>query len=323
MSVTDRCSLRCHYCMPAEGMPWLADDRLLTADEIVRLVRIAVADLGVESVRFTGGEPLLRPDLESIVAQVAALRTPTGNRLDIAMTTNALGLRGRADALVEAGLQRVNISLDTVDRQRFATITRRDLLPRVLEGIDAARDAGLSPLKLNAVPQRESYRQDLPALLGFALARGHQLRVIEEMPIGAPHTWDVATVVTVADILDAFADAGYVLSPDTAPRNGAPAQLWQVAPTATTPAGTVGIIGSVTRSFCADCTRTRLTADGQIRSCLFSTTETDLRALLRGGAEDAALADAWRAAMWGKPAAHGMDALGFAAPSRTMSAIGG
>lgn len=323
VSVTDKCTLRCRYCMPAEGMAWLANEDLLTDAEINRLVALAVTRFGVTSVRFTGGEPLLRRSLEQIVAATAALRHPDGGRLDISITTNALGLRGRAQALADAGLQRVNVSLDSLDRERFAHITRRDELPRVLEGIEAAAAAGLTPVKLNAVPRPDSYREDAPALLDFALRHGHQLRFIEEMPIGLPETWDHATIVTVDDLLTALADAGFDLTPDPAPRLGAPAALWQVAASGDRPGGSVGMIGSVTQSFCSDCTRTRLTADGQIRSCLFSDSETDLRGALRAGASDDEIAELWRAAMWAKPAAHGMDRLGFAAPSRTMSAIGG
>jgi cyclic pyranopterin phosphate synthase len=320
VSLTDRCNLRCVYCMPADGLPWLPGADLLTDDEVVRLVRVAVTRLGVTEVRFTGGEPLIRPGLPAIVAAVAAL-TP---RPALSLTTNGIGLARSAATLRAAGLDRVNVSLDTLDRDRFARLTRRDRLDDVLAGLVAAVDSGLTPVKLNAVLMRGVNDDEAPALLRFALAHGYQLRFIEQMPLDAQHGWDRTRMVTAEEIL-AHLRVGHTLLPDPVARAGAPAETWLVAghtDAAGQPAR-VGVIGSVTRPFCGDCDRTRLTADGQVRNCLFATGESDLRAALRGGAGDAELADRWRAAMWGKRAGHGIDDPGFLQPARPMSAIGG
>lgn len=319
ISLTDRCNLRCSYCMPAEGLDWMNPTDVMTAAEIERLVGIAVHELGVRSVRFTGGEPLLRRDLVSIVAACAAVRP----RLDLSLTTNAIGLRSRAQALADAGLDRVNVSLDSVHPETFALLTRRPFLARVFEGIDAAAAAGLAPIKVNAVLVRDVNFDQAAELLGWALAGGHQLRFIEQMPLDADHRWERSAMVTAAEIRTALEER-FRLVPDDLPRDGAPAELWQVFDrTGSALLGRVGIIASVTEPFCADCRRTRLTADGRVRSCLFSHTETDLLTVLRGGATDGELADLWRAAMAGKPKGHGVDHAGFRQPARTMSAIGG
>lgn len=321
VSVTDRCNLRCTYCMPAEGMDWLHRDDLLTDDELVRLIRLGVERLGVTKVRFTGGEPLIRPSLASIIAETVAMRTSDGAAPETAITTNGIGLDRRAGELAAAGLRRVNISLDTLDPGRFASIARRDRLADVLAGIDAAASAGLTPVRINAVPQPGLYRDDAPRLLSFCLGRGLELRFIEYMPIGAPG-WSREQMVSADDVLEALGSAGFMLAPDPAPRGAAPAQSWTVtAPDGRT--GTVGVIASVTRPFCGDCARTRLTADGQIRNCLFSTRETDLRTAMRAGAGDDDLMALWQGEMWRKAAAHGLDKDGFAESPRRMSAIGG
>ncbi|SBT53151.1 GTP 3',8-cyclase MoaA [Micromonospora narathiwatensis] len=314
VSLTDRCNLRCTYCMPAEGLPWLAESRLLTDDEIVRLVRVAVHRLGITEVRFTGGEPLIRPGLVDIVSAVAELAP----RPRISLTTNGLGLARIAPALRAAGLDRVNVSLDTLDRARFTELTRRDRLPDVLAGLAGAAEAGLTPVKINAVLMRGVNDDEAPALLRFALAHGYELRFIEQMPLDAQHGWDRATMVTAEEILAALR-AEFDLREDPAERGAAPAETWLVdgGP------ARVGVIGSVTRPFCGDCDRTRLTADGQVRACLFATEESDLRGALRGGADDAELARRWRTAMWGKRAGHGIDDPTFLQPARPMSAIGG
>jgi GTP 3',8-cyclase len=314
ISLTDRCNLRCTYCMPAEGLPWMARDEQLTDAELVRLVTIAVRDLGVREVRLTGGEPLLRRGLEDLVAATAALRP----RPDISLTTNGIGLARRAGALAAAGVDRLNVSLDTLRPERFATITRRDRLGDVLDGLAAARDAGLAPVKINTVLLRGRNDDEAPALLAFALAHGYELRFIEQMPLDAQHGWRRSAMVTAAEVLASLRTA-YALTPDGTARGGAPAERWLVdgGPAA------VGVIASVTRPFCGACDRTRLTADGQVRSCLFARTETDLRALLRGGSSDAEIAAVWRVAMWGKEAGHGIDEPGFLQPDRPMSAIGG
>ncbi|WP_405428831.1 GTP 3',8-cyclase MoaA [Micromonospora sp. NBC_00617] len=314
VSLTDKCNLRCTYCMPAEGLPWLAGPELLADEEIVRLVRVAVERLGVTEVRFTGGEPLIRPGLLGIVAAVAALDP----RPRISLTTNGIGLDRLAPALRTAGLDRVNVSLDTLDPARFTQLTRRPRLDAVLAGLAGAAAAGLDPVKINSVLMRGVNEDEAPALLRFALDHGYQLRIIEQMPLDAQHGWDRRTMVTAEEIL-ASLRTRFDLSPDPAERGAAPAETWLVdgGP------ARVGVIASVTRPFCGDCDRTRLTADGQIRACLFATEESDLRATLRGGATDDEVAQRWRTAMWGKRAGHGIDDPTFLQPTRPMSAIGG
>lgn len=318
VSLTDRCNLRCTYCMPAEGLPWLPGKALLRPDEIIRLVRIAVAQLGVTKVRFTGGEPLLARHLEHIVAATAALRP----RPEISLTTNGVGLAKRAHALAKAGLDRVNVSLDSVDPAHFAAITRRDRLADVLAGLAAAYQARLRPVKVNAVLQPRTGLDDVVPLVRFCLDQDYQLRIIEQMPLDGGHQWRRDAEVTADQVL-AVLGRRFRLEPDTVPRGSAPAELWQITDPTTGRTGKVGIIASVTHAFCSTCDRTRLTADGQIRSCLFATDETDLRQLLRRGASDSAVAAVWRAAMWGKPAGHGINDPGFVQPARPMSAIGG
>jgi GTP 3',8-cyclase len=317
ISLTDRCNLRCTYCMPAEGLPFAPADQLLQADEIARLAGIAVRDLGVRQVRFTGGEPLLRRDLVDIVARVAALEP----RPEVSLTTNAIGLASRAQALRAAGLDRINVSLDTVHAATFLEVTRRPFLQRVFDGIDAAAAAGLNPIKINAVLLRGVNDDQAPELLAWCLERGHQLRFIEQMPLDADHAWDRATMVTAAEIRSSLSSA-YSLTPTAEPRDGAPAELFNVTAGGQV-LGQVGIIASVTESFCADCRRTRLTSEGAVRSCLFSHEEVDLLGALRDGASDEELATLWRDSMWAKPVGHGLDTAGFVQPARTMSAIGG
>ena len=316
VSLTDRCNLRCAYCMPAEGLAWLPRPELLTDEELVRLVTIAVVRLGVTEVRLTGGEPLLRPGLRDLVAAAAAL-TP---RPALSLTTNGIGLDRLARPLAEAGLDRVNVSLDTLSAERFARLTHRDRHADVLRGLTAAVEAGLGPVKMNSVLMRGLNDDEAAPLLRFALAHGYELRFIEQMPLDAGHTWSRAEMVTAEEILAAL-EAEFTLLPDPAERGGAPAQTWLVAGYPGPPK--VGVIASVTRPFCAACDRSRLTADGQVRSCLFSTQETDLRGLLRSGASDGEIADAWALAMFGKPAGHGIDDPAFLQPARPMSAIGG
>jgi cyclic pyranopterin phosphate synthase len=314
VSLTDRCNLRCTYCMPAEGLDWTPSEQLLTDDEIVRLVTIGVRRLGITEVRFTGGEPLLRKGLESIITRVAAPRP----RPEISLTTNGVGLARRARALAEAGVDRLNVSLDTLRPERFVAITRRDRLTDVLDGMAAARAAGLDPVKVNTVLLRGVNDDEAVPLLRYCLDAGYELRFIEQMPLDAQHSWQRTQMITAAEILDRLSEA-FTLTPDPRERGGAPAERWLVngGPSV------VGVIASVTRPFCGDCDRTRLTGDGQLRNCLFARSETDLRALLRGGAGDEEIADAWRGAMWAKAAGHGIDDPGFLQPDRPMSAIGG
>ena len=314
VSLTDKCNLRCTYCMPAEGLPWLAGSQLLTDDEVIRLIRVAVQRLGVDEVRFTGGEPLIRPGLTAIVTAVAALDP----RPRISLTTNGIGLARLAPALRAAGLDRVNVSLDTLDRERFVRLTRRDRLDDVLAGLAGAAAAGLTPVKVNSVLMRGVNDDEAPALLRFALDHGYELRFIEQMPLDAQHGWDRASMVTAEEILATLGTA-YELRPDPVERGAAPAETWLVdgGP------ARVGVIGTVTRPFCGDCDRTRITADGQVRNCLFATEEADLRGALRAGADDDELARRWLAATWGKRAGHGIDDPSFLQPARPMSAIGG
>jgi cyclic pyranopterin phosphate synthase len=305
--------------MPEEGLAWLPRQQQLTDDEVNRLIRIAVERLGVTEVRFTGGEPLIRPGLLGIVAAAASLRP----RPRLSVTTNGLGLERLAVPLRDAGLDRVNVSLDTLDRDRFLTLTRRDRHADVLKGLRAAGEAGLLPVKINTVLMRGINDDEAPALLRFALAHGYELRFIEQMPLDAQHRWDRHTMVTADEILHSLAD--FDLQPDPVSRGTAPAETWLVPGHVGIDGrpARVGIIGSVTRPFCGDCDRTRLTADGQIRNCLFATDESDLRGLVRGDADDDRLAAAWRTAMWGKRAGHGIDDPTFLQPARPMSAIGG
>jgi cyclic pyranopterin phosphate synthase len=312
VSLTDRCNLRCSYCMPAEGLPWLPREDQLADDEVVRVIRVGVS-LGITEVRFTGGEPLLRPGLVDIVRAAAELRP----RPQLSLTTNGVGLARLAKPLREAGLDRVNVSLDTLRPDAFARITRRDRLPDVLAGLTAAAEAGLAPVKLNAVLVRGHNDQEAGDLLAFALAGGYELRFIEQMPLDAQHGWRREELVTAEEILERLRHR-YRLAP-CAGRGSAPAERWTVdgGPQ------TVGIIASVTRPFCAACDRIRLTADGQLRNCLFAHSETDLREPMRTGASDAELAERMRLAVAGKRAGHGMDAPDFRQPQRPMSAIGG
>jgi cyclic pyranopterin phosphate synthase len=300
--------------MPAEGLDWLPKPDVLTDEELARLIRIAVTDLGVTDIRFTGGEPLLRPGLEQVIAATSALNP----RPRMSMTTNGISLARRAESLVEAGLNRVNVSLDTLDADRFRELTRRDRITDVFAGMAAARAAGLTPVKVNSVLLRGINEDEAVPLLRFALEHGYQLRFIEQMPLDPQHGWDRSNMVTAAEILESLGTA-FDLTPEPGERGGAPAERWLVdgGP------DVVGVIASVTRPFCAACDRTRLTADGQLRNCLFSQTETDLRAPLRDGASDEEIARLWQATMWAKAAGHGINDAGFHQPDRPMSAIGG
>lgn len=331
LSVTDRCNLRCTYCMPAGGVPWLPREDLLTLEEIRRLMRIAVERLGVERIRLTGGEPLTRPDLEDIVAAAANLRSSrTGAKPDIGLTTNGLGLATRAALLGRAGLDRVNVSIDTLDASGYARITRRHRLEDALAGAHAAQEAGLHPVKINAVALPGSLEHTSAQLLGECLRRGWFLRFIEHMPLGPPGSWSAHETVGVPQILAALRRAGFVLT-DAGRPVGRPAHTWRVEAGVDRegrphPAGSVGFIASVSAPFCRDCDRTRVTADGRLMTCLFSTTTTDLRGAMRAGVDDEEIIRLWAEATWRKPRAHGHDApepAGFARPGRTMSAIGG
>lgn len=317
VSVTDRCNLRCTYCMPPEGLDWIPSDQILTADELLRLIRLAAAE-GVTEVRFTGGEPLVRPDLESIISGVASLPEAPA----ISLTTNGIGLTKRASALRQAGLTRINVSLDTLDRERFKTLTRRDRLEDVLAGIDAAQAAGLQPVKINAVPMRGVNDDEVVSMVRWALEQQVQLRFIEQMPLDAQHAWSRHDMVQADEILQRL-EQEFVVMPASHDRGSDPAELWSVATPDGGLSGEVGVIGSVTRPFCAACDRVRLTSDGQLRNCLFSQGETDLRTALRDGSTDQDIVSLMRACLSAKKAGHGIDEPTFLPPPRPMSAIGG
>jgi cyclic pyranopterin phosphate synthase len=314
VSVTDRCNLRCTYCMPAEGLPWMPRAEMLTDEEMLRVIGLFVRD-GVTQVRLTGGEPLLRRSIVELVAGVAALRP----RPRIAMTTNGVGLERVARELAAAGLDRVNVSLDTIDSETFTRLTRRDRIGDVEAGLKAAADAGLTPVKVNAVAMRSVNDESVADLLAWCIQRGYELRFIEQMPLDAQHAWDRRDMVTADEIRARLSERWDLTPLPAAERGSAPAERFLVdgGPE------TVGIIASVTAPFCAACDRTRLTADGQVRNCLFSTTETDLRTPLREGATDDELLDLMRGEMWRKRRGHGIGEPDFVQPERPMSAIGG
>ena len=301
--------------MPPEGLEWLPNPALLSDDEVVRLARIGVQELGIAEIRFTGGEPLLRRGLPGIVARTAELRP----RPEISLTTNGIGLARLADPLRAAGLDRINVSLDTLNPETFRQLSRRDRLDDVLAGLAAAHAAGLRPVKVNSVLMRGLNDDEAPALLQFCLDRGYELRFIEQMPLDAQHGWRRENMVTADEILDALTAHFKLTADDPGERGSAPAETFLVdgGP------ARVGVIGSVTRPFCGTCDRVRLTADGQVRNCLFARDESNLRDPMRRGASDGELATAWRRAVAAKLPGHGINDPGFLQPSRPMSAIGG
>lgn len=315
ISLTDRCSLRCTYCMPEQGNEWLARTSILAVDEIVRVATVA-ARAGITTFRLTGGEPLLRADIVDVVARLARVEGPAGP-VRLAMTTNGIRLPELLPALADAGLRRLNVSIDTLDRDRFHRLTRRDRLDDVLAGIAAAAASGLRPLKLNAVAMRGVNDDELCDLVDFALGHGAELRFIEQMPLDAGHTWSRDAMVTREEILDRLTER-WTLTPVPG-RGGAPAErfLLDDGPAA------VGVIASVTAPFCGACDRLRLTADGQLRNCLFSASEFDLLPGLRTGGTDADLDRVLRACVWGKLPGHAIDDPSFLQPARGMNAIGG
>jgi cyclic pyranopterin phosphate synthase len=315
VSLTDKCNLRCTYCMPPEGLDWMPSAQQLTADEVVRLVTIGVERLGIEEVRYTGGEPLLRRELVDIVARTSALAP----RPRVSLTTNGIGLARVAVALAEAGLDRVNVSLDTLDRDTFKQLAHRDRLADVVEGLAAAAAAGLRPVKVNTVLMRGVNDHEAVSLVRFCLDRGYEQRFIEQMPLDAQHGWRRENMVTADEILDLLSASFKLTEDDLEERGSAPAERFLVdgGP------ARVGVIGSVTRPFCGACDRVRLTADGQIRNCLFATEESDLKAAMRSGASDETLAERWVTAVSRKRAGHGIDDPSFLQPARPMSAIGG
>jgi GTP 3',8-cyclase len=311
ISITDRCNFRCTYCMPAEGMTWLPRSDVLTFEEIERLARLFVQRYGVAGIRLTGGEPTVRAHLPVLVAKLAALG------VDLAMTTNGATLGLVAHELRDAGLRRVNVSLDTLDRAKFQQMTRRDELPRVLDGIAAAQEAGFAPVKVNAVIERGVNDDEIIDLATFGRDRGIEVRFIEFMPLDATGHWMNDKVVGQDEIV-AVLDAVYPLEQVPA-RGAAPADRWRYLDGA----GTVGVIPTVTKPFCGDCDRVRLTADGQFRTCLFATDEFDLKMAMRAGETDDQLAERIEAAVGTKWAGHQINQVNFVRPTRSMSQIGG
>jgi len=324
ISVTDRCNFRCTYCMPAEGMVWLPKADVLSFEEIERLARIVVEHYGVDGIRLTGGEPTMRAHLPVLVSKLAALVVPAdsasplaGQPIDLAITTNGATLVNCVDELRLAGISRINISLDTLDRKKFETMTRRDELERVLAGIEAARHAGFSSVKINAVIERGVNDDEILDLAEFGRDKGVEVRFIEFMPLDAEGHWMNDKVVSQDEIVERIA-AVHPLELVPA-RGAAPADRWRYLDGV----GTVGVIPSVTKPFCGDCDRVRLTADGQFRTCLFSTTEFDLRDLMRSGADDATVAAQVAKAVGTKWAGHQINQVNFIRPKRSMSQIGG
>ena len=310
ISVTDRCNFRCTYCMPEEGMEWLPREELLSFEELERLARLLVERHGIRSIRLTGGEPTVRAHLPVLVAKLAALP------VDLSLTTNGATLQSVAPGLADAGLRRVNVSLDTLQPERFVELTRRDQLDDVLLGIDAALDAGLAPVKVNVVVVRGVNDDEVVELARFGRDRGVTVRFIEWMPLDGGDSWSDDQVVTQAEIVEQLNDV-FPLEPMT--RGTSPAERFRYLDGR----GEVGVIPSVTRPFCEQCDRIRLTADGQLRSCLFSLDDHDLRGPLRSGASDPELSDAIDACVQAKWAGHAIGQVQFVKPRRSMSQIGG
>ena len=320
ISLTDKCNLRCTYCMPAEGVPLAPKPHLLTQDEMVRIAQVAVA-AGIDEIRLTGGEPLLRPDIVEVVSRLAALDGPGGHP-EISITSNGIGLTKTAAALKEAGLARLNVSLDTLDRERFKTMTRRDRFDDVMAGLAAAKDVGFDPIKINTVLMRGQNDDEAEALMEWALAQGYQLRFIEQMPLDGGHIWSRRDMITQQEILG-WLQRRHTLT-EVPGRGAAPAELFEVdqQPDGSS-AGRVGVVASVTRPFCGACDRLRLTSDGQLRNCLFARGETNLRDIVRSDASDAEITAKIHECLAGKRPGHGIDEPGFLQPDRPMSAIGG
>jgi cyclic pyranopterin phosphate synthase len=324
ISVTDRCNFRCTYCMPEEGMKWLPRSEVLSFEEIERLARVFVERFEVDGLRLTGGEPTVRAHMPVLVRKLAALRVPAssssplaGRKPDVSLTTNGATLRLVAHELRDAGLDRVNISLDTLRADRFLAMTRRDEFHRVIDGIEAAQEAGFAPVKINAVIERGTNDDEIVDLARFGRDRGVEVRFIEFMPLDATGHWMNDKVVSQDEIVAAI-DAVFPLE-QMSSRGAAPADRWRYLDGR----GTVGVIPTVTKPFCGECDRVRVTADGQFRTCLFATTEFDFRRLMRDGASDDELAAEIQRAVGTKWAGHQINQVNFVRPSRSMSQIGG
>ncbi len=314
ISVTDRCNFRCIYCMPAEGLKWLAREDILRFEEIHRLARIFVERYGVRTIRLTGGEPLVRIRIEELVAMIAELDPA----LDITMTTNGVLLAGKAQALAEAGLKRVNVSLDTLNIDRFHDIARVDAFTKVMEGLRAAEEAGLRPIKLNVVVMKGHNDDEVVDFARLAREKGYEVRFIEFMPLDADGIWKPDLVVPSQRIQESIEDLfPLVLQQDDRPAPSHNYRFGDGAP------GGVGFISSVSQAFCTTCNRIRMTAEGGLRTCLFSLHETPLRDLMRGGASDDSIARVIEGAVWNKEEGHEIGQAGFIKPAKSMSQIGG
>ncbi len=324
ISVTDRCNFRCTYCMPEEGMKWLARSDVLSFEEIERLARIFVERFEVDGLRLTGGEPTVRAHLPVLVHKLAQLRVPSssssalaGQKPDLSITTNGATFRLLAHELREAGLDRANISLDTLQRDKFQRMTRRDELLRVLDGIEAAKEAGFSPVKINVVIERGTNDDEILDLAAYGRDNDVEVRFIEFMPLDASGHWMNDKVVSQDEIVNAI---GAVYPIEQVPARGAaPADRWRYLDGK----GMIGVIPTITKPFCGDCDRVRLTADGQFRTCLFANTEFNLLALMRGGSNDDELAVEIQRAVGTKWAGHQINQVNFTRPTRSMSQIGG
>lgn len=311
ISVTDRCDLRCTYCMPEDGLDWLPPEQQLSFEEILKLTQVLVG-LGITSVRLTGGEPLMRPHLAQLVSALSGLGLQ-----DLSLTTNGTTLARHAQSLAEAGLNRVNISLDSLDAHRFAEITRRDVLGKVLHGISVAQQVGLQPVKVNCVMVAGTNDDEVLAFVQFARRTGCDVRFIENMPLGAGNTWSSEQVLSSAEILKRI-DSAYPLV--GLERGAEPAASYSFADASP---GRVGVISSVSEPFCEQCDRLRLTSDGFLKTCLFAHTETDLRSPLRSGASESELAEIICSAVALKGPGHSIGQPEFEQPVRLMSRIGG
>ena len=312
ISVTDRCNFRCTYCMPAEGLAWLPKDQILTFEELTRLLRLFV-DLGIRSVKVTGGEPTVRSDLPRLIEMFRAVAPG----VDLSMTTNGVLLDGLARPLADAGLDRVTVSLDSMLRHRFEEMTRRDALDRVFAGIAAAEAAGLVPIKINCVVIGGTNDGEVVDFATWSRRTGHAVRFIEYMPLDAQHAWERDKVVPSSSILDAI---GSVYPLAAVGPDHEPATSYRFADGAP---GGIGVIGTVTEPFCDTCNRLRITAEGEVRACLFAVEETDLRGPMRAGASDQELAALVRGTVWRKWSGHRINHPDFVQPERSMSSIGG
>lgn len=317
ISVTDRCNFRCTYCMPEEGLVWLDRSEVLTFEEIERVARICVERFNIDSLRLTGGEPTVRAHLPRLIQQLSGLRLSNGEKPDIALTTNGATLRNIATELRESGLDRINVSLDSLRQDRFLAMTRRDELHNVLAGIAEAQSAGFAPVKVNAVIERGVNDDEILDLAKYGRDTGVEVRFIEFMPLDATNEWQRKQVVTQEEIVGIIS-ADFPLEQVPA-RGAAPADRWRYIDGK----GTVGVIPSVSQPFCGDCDRVRLTSDGQFRTCLFATDEFDVRALLRNGGTDDDIANLIIHAVGTKWAGHQISQVNFIRPNRSMSQIGG